>query len=45
VVAEMPIALPRERRRERGHLAALRSELARLAGHPADSCSSSDAMR
>jgi ABC-type nitrate/sulfonate/bicarbonate transport system ATPase subunit len=45
VVAEMPIALPRERRRERGRLAALRSELARLAGHPAGYCSPSDAMR
>ena len=45
VVAEMPIALPRERRRERGRLAALRSELARLAGHPAEPCSLSDATR
>ena len=41
VVAEMPIAVPRERRR----LAALRSELARLAGHPAEPCSLSDALR
>jgi sulfonate transport system ATP-binding protein len=44
VVGEMPIALPRERRRERGRLAALRSELARLAGHPAEPCSLSDAV-
>ena len=34
VVAEMPIALPRDRRRDRDTLAALRDELARLAGHP-----------
>jgi sulfonate transport system ATP-binding protein len=39
VVAEMPIAVPREQRRERGCLAALRSELARLADHPAEPCS------
>jgi NitT/TauT family transport system ATP-binding protein len=45
VVAEMPIALPRERRRERGRLAGLRSELARLAGHPAEPCSLGDAVR
>ena len=45
VVAEMPIALPREQRREWGRLAALRSELARLAGHPPAPCSLSDAMR
>ena len=45
VVAEMPIALPRERRRERGRLAELRSELARLAGHPAEPCQLSDATR
>jgi ABC-type nitrate/sulfonate/bicarbonate transport system ATPase subunit len=43
VVGEMPIALPREQRRERACLAALRSELARLAGHPAEPCSRSDA--
>jgi len=34
VVAEMPIAVPRERRRDLGQLAELRAELARLAGHP-----------
>ena len=45
VVAEMPIALPRERRRERGRLAELRIELARLAGHLAEPCQLSDAMR
>jgi sulfonate transport system ATP-binding protein len=45
VVAEMPIALPRELRRERGRLAALRGELARLVGHPPAPCSLSDAMR
>jgi NitT/TauT family transport system ATP-binding protein len=45
VVGEMPIALPRERRRDRGRLAELRSELARLAGHPAEPCSLTDAMR
>jgi sulfonate transport system ATP-binding protein len=45
VVAEMPIALPRERRRERGRLAALRSELARLADHPPEPCSIGDALR
>jgi ABC-type nitrate/sulfonate/bicarbonate transport system ATPase subunit len=44
VVAEMPIALPREQRRERGRLAALRSELAQLAGHPPAPCSLGDAM-
>jgi NitT/TauT family transport system ATP-binding protein len=45
VVAEMPIALPRERRRERGRVAALRSELRHLTGHPAEPCSLGDAMR
>jgi ABC-type nitrate/sulfonate/bicarbonate transport system ATPase subunit len=34
VVADMPIDVPRERRRDRDALAALRAELARLAGHP-----------
>jgi len=34
VVAEMPIALKRDGRRGRDTLAALRDELARLAGHP-----------
>jgi len=34
VVAEMPIALARTERRDRDTLAALRAELARLAGHP-----------
>jgi ABC-type nitrate/sulfonate/bicarbonate transport system ATPase subunit len=45
VVGEMPIALPREQRRERGCLAALRSELARLANHSPEPCSLRDAMR
>jgi ABC-type nitrate/sulfonate/bicarbonate transport system ATPase subunit len=45
VVADMPIALPREQRRERGRLAALRSELACLADHPPEPCSVGDAMR
>ena len=34
VVAEMPIAVPREKRRDPEILAALRTELARLADHP-----------
>ena len=34
VVAEMPIVLPRDRRRDCNTLAALRTELTRLAGHP-----------
>src|SRR5271169_3266839 len=34
VVAEMPIAVPRERRRDLGQLAELRAELALLARHP-----------
>ena len=34
VVAEMPIALPRDGRRSRDALTALRDELVRLAGHP-----------
>ena len=34
VVAEMPIALPRDGRRDRDTLVALRDELARPAGHP-----------
>src|SRR5271169_6575013 len=34
VMAEMPITLPRTERRDRDTLAALRDELARLAGHP-----------
>jgi len=33
VVAEMPIALPRDRQRDRDTLVALHDELARLAGH------------
>jgi len=38
VVAEMPIAVPREKRREPEILATLRGELARLAGHPIEPC-------
>jgi ABC-type nitrate/sulfonate/bicarbonate transport system ATPase subunit len=45
VVGEMPIALPREQRRERECLAALRGELARLANHPPAPCSMRNAMR
>jgi NitT/TauT family transport system ATP-binding protein len=43
VLAEMPIAVPRERRRDLGQLAALRAELARLAGHPLEPESPTDA--
>src|SRR5271165_3326005 len=38
VLAEMPIAVPREKRRGPEILAALRAELARLAGHPIEPC-------
>lgn len=38
VLAEMPIALPRENRRDPETLARLRAELARLAGHPIEPC-------
>ncbi len=43
VVAEMPIALSRERRRDRGQLAVLHAELAHLAGHLVEPCFLSDA--
>jgi len=43
VVAEMPIALARTERRDRDTLAALRAELARLAGHPIGPCSQTGA--
>jgi len=42
VVAEMPIVLPRDRRRDCDTLAALRTELARLAGHPIEPDPSAD---
>jgi len=39
----MPIALARTERRDRDTLAALRAELARLAGHPIGPCSQTGA--
>jgi NitT/TauT family transport system ATP-binding protein len=42
VVAEMPIVLPRDRRRDCDTLAALRAELTRLASHPIEPDPSAD---